>query len=72
MSDYGIKGRRIIVEKTGFKPCDRIPPVCARVYLPEPWLHDVGYGATERQAVAALMKRESVQSYIASMEEGEA
>ncbi|MDQ8206202.1 hypothetical protein QEH52_01680 [Coraliomargarita sp. SDUM461003] len=62
-----IKGRKVIVERTGFKKCDPIPPVCARVYLPEPWYHDVAYGATERMAIDALLKRESVQAYIASV-----
>lgn len=70
MCDYKIKGRRIILEDTGFKPGDKIGPCCARVYLPEPWNHDVAYGLTSRDAVHALMHRVSVQAYIASVGEG--
>lgn len=67
MCDYKIQGRPIIVEKTGFKDNDQVPPWCARVYLPGPWWHDVAYGQTRNEAVAARMQRVSVQAYIASV-----
>jgi hypothetical protein len=63
MADYGVCGRKIITEVTGFKPGDHFDAWCARVYLPEPWLCAVAYGPDERGAVAALMRDEAVVDF---------
>lgn len=48
-------GLRVIVERTGFKPCDHIPEWSARCYLGDT-IEDLrfAYGDSEESAVEAL------------------
>ena len=69
MCDYGIEGRKVLVQETGFKPGDRFGEWCAIVLLPDPWVVAVGYGKQSRAAVAALMELPDVQAFIASVKE---
>lgn len=63
MCEYRVEGCKIILERVVvYGPCDTVE-WSARVHLPEPWRCDVGYGATEREAVSALMARASVQAF---------
>lgn len=65
MCEYRTCGSKIITERTGFKPGDKVPEWCARVHLPDGGF-EFAYGETERAAVDALMRKERIQAEVSA------